>query len=413
MNQKPQKDIIEISFFELLLAVARRKKFVLRFTLAAVVVIAIILFLIPRKWESRALISPIADNTASVQLSSSLLSSFGNMPLLASQKMEMALDFLTVMDSRTFREDVIRKFNLISYFGVRDADSLAAMDKTLKKYNDKLFTASLEQQTNVIYLSLLTKDKQLSKDIADYIVMSLENYIRYQKKVKSRLTREFLEQRTFNVKTRIDTLLALKKSFESKGKAFSLTRQTTQALELYSDLVSQKVQNEIELEIARQQYAPNSPKTNELEAKSAVLRQKIADFEESKGSSLPKYILNLQQLPDMSMEYDKIQIDMRVMNQIYEYLNPLLEAAKLAELKDMPEIELLDRPGLAGLHAYPQRLMLIVLLSLAALLLACLLAVLDEFISPGQKECLKQILAELRLARKQPKSLSQNQDSEL
>ncbi|MFO7660838.1 MAG: Wzz/FepE/Etk N-terminal domain-containing protein, partial [Candidatus Cloacimonadaceae bacterium] len=133
MHQKTMQDIVEISFFELLLAIAKRRKFVFRFTLIAVVILTIVIFLIPRQWESRALISPIADNTSSLQLSSNLLSSFGNMPLLASQKMEMALDFLTVMDSRTFREDVIRKFNLVSYFGVNEPDSLAAMDKTLKK----------------------------------------------------------------------------------------------------------------------------------------------------------------------------------------------------------------------------------------------------------------------------------------
>ncbi|MFO7659803.1 MAG: Wzz/FepE/Etk N-terminal domain-containing protein, partial [Candidatus Cloacimonadaceae bacterium] len=396
---KTMQDIVEISFFELLLAIAKRRKFVFRFTLIAVVILTIVIFLIPRQWESRALISPIADNTSSLQLSSNLLSSFGNMPLLASQKMEMALDFLTVMDSRTFREDVIRKFNLVSYFGVNEPDSLAAMDKTLKKYNNKLFSATLEQQTNVIYLAVLTKEKQLSKDIADYVILSLENYIKYQKKVKSRLSREFLEQRTLEVTTRIDTLLALKKSFETKGKAFDLTQQTTQALELYSDLVSQKVSNDIELEVARQQYTESSPKIIELETKSALLKQKIADFEVNKGSSLPKYIINLQQLPDLNMEYNRILIDLNVMNKVYDYIYPMLEAAKLTELKDMPQIEVMDRPGMAGLHAYPQRLLLIFLLSLASLLLAGLLAILDEFISDEQKTVLRQVLTELKLIR--------------
>ncbi len=412
MHQITNREIVEISFFELLLAIAKRRKFVFRFTLLAVVIVTIIIFLIPRQWESRALISPIADNTSSLQLSSNLLSSFGNMPLLASQKMEMALDFLTVMDSRTFREDVIRKFDLVSYFGIRKPDSLIAMDKALKKYNDKLFTASLEQQTNVIFLSVLTRDKKLSKDIADYVIQSLENYVRYQKKVKSRLSREFLEQRTLEVKTRIDTLLTLKKTFENKGKAFDLNQQATQALELYSGLVSQKIANDIDLEIARQQFAASSPKVIELETKSALLQQKITDFEKKSDGSLPKYVMNLQQLPDLNLEYNRILIDLNVMSKVYDYIYPMLEAARLTELKEMPELEIMDRPGLAGLHAYPARALLIFMLFLASLLLACLLAILDEFVSDEQKAVLRQVLAELKLLRRLHESPSKDQNPE-
>lgn len=413
MYQNSSREIVEISFFELLLAIAKRKKFVIRFTVTAIVLIIIIVLLIPRQWESRALISPIADNTASLQLSSNLLGSLGNMPLLASQKMEMALDFLTVMDSRTFREDVIRRFDLVSYFGIREPDSLKAMDKALNKYNDNLFSATLEQQTNVIYLSIMSKDKQLSQRIADYVIESLETYIRFQKKVKSRLSREFLEQRTLEVKTRIDTLMTMKKTLETKGKAFDLNQQTTQALELYADLVSQKILNDIELEIARQQYAESSPKVIELKTRSTLLQQKITDFENNGKGSLPKYVMNLQQIPGLNLEYNRILIDLNLMNKVYDYIYPMLEAARLAELKEMPELEIMDKPGLAGLHAYPTRSLLVFMLSLASFLLASLLAILDEFISDEQKAVLRQIMIELRLTRFKQKRVITDKISEL
>jgi capsule polysaccharide export protein KpsE/RkpR len=404
MLQNSGREIIEVSFFELLLAIAKRRKFVLRFTAAAITLITIIVFIIPRQWESRALISPIADNTASLQMSSSLPGGLGSIPMLASQKMDMALDILTVMDSRTFREDVIRKFDLVSYFGIREPDSLKAMDKALQKYNEKIFTATLEEQTNVVYLSIMTKDKLLSRNIADYVISSIETYVRYQKKVKSRMSREFLEQRTLDIKTRIDTLLTLKKSLEIKGKAFDLTQQTTQALELYSDLVSQKIMNDIDLEIARQQYAESSPKIIELKTKSTMLQQKITDFEKSGNNSLPKYMMSLQQIPALNLEYNNIVIELNVMNKVYDYVYPILEAAKLAELKEMPELEIIDRPNLAGLHAYPVRTLLIFMLSLASLLLACLLAILDELISDEQKAVLRQVLIELKLTGSKPKT---------
>lgn len=413
MNPKQTTQIVEISVFQLMLAVANRKKFVIRFTMISMILISIICFLIPRKWESQASISPIADNTTGIQLNANLLSSFGNLPLLASQKMDMALDFLTVMDSRTFSEDVIRKFRLIDYFKITDSDSLISMDIALRKYNDKVFRASLEQQVNIIRLSVMTEDKYLSKEIANYILYSLEKYVKYQRKIKSTVTREFLEQRTYEVKSRIDSLLIIKKEFEETGKTFDLSKQTTNTVELYASIVSKKMLNDIELEIARQQYHSSNPKVKELEIENSLIKEKIENFEKENGNSLPKYIVNLNHLPNIRMEYDKIIMDLSVMNQVYDYLYPMMEAAKLAELKDMPEIEVIDEPNIAGLHAYPQRLLIIVMLSVSALLIACLLAIMDEFISIEERTYLRQIFNELKLNHKNKKPISSEHNTEL
>ncbi|GEM_PF-348307 len=410
-NNKPA-EIIEVSFFELLLSVAKRKKFVISFTLLTAILATVIIFLIPREWESQALVSPIADNSSSIQINANMLSSFNTMPLLGSQKMELALEILTIMDSRTFREDIVRKFKLIEYFRITKSDSTVAMDIALRKYNSKIFRAALEQQSNAIQISVFTRDKYLSKSIGDYILQSLEHYIKQQKKMKSTLTREFLERRTNEVRTSLDTLLIKRKSFESQGKSFSLTEQTKQVLNLYSGIVSQKLLNDIELDIAVRQYGQTNPKVNELEAKSRILKQQLDDFDNKNGNSLPKYILDLEKIPEANMEYSKILIDQTVMEQIYKFLYPLLESARLDEQKDMPEIEILDRPGLPGLHAYPKRLMLIIALTLAAFLFAGLLAVMDEYVSRQQKLVIRQVLAELKLVKPEKSSTETDYNSD-
>ncbi|MBM4398951.1 MAG: hypothetical protein FJ041_01285 [Candidatus Cloacimonetes bacterium] len=395
MNQMEAKDTIEISFFELLLAVAKRKKFVIRFTLLIAILVTAICLIIPSKWKSESLIVPVADNTSKLNLSANLLSSFSNLPLLTSQKNEMALDFLTVMDSRTFREDVIHRFNLIKYFKINKPDSAVAMDIALRKYNDRIFQATLEPQTNSIQLSVTTKERYLSRDMADYILNSLASYMRTNKRAKSTITREFLEQRTNDVKTRIDTLLAINRLFESQGKTYALSEQTTQTLTIYSDLVSRNFMNDIELELARKQFDANSPKIKELENKSILLKQKIEAFEKHENSKMPKYILNLESIPGLNMDYNRIQMDLEVMNQIYQFLYPMLESAKLTELEDMPQFDIMDKPSLAGLHAYPKRLLIIIMVTLAGLLFSSLLAVMQEFMSTESRKTLRQILFEL------------------
>ena len=78
MNKKHPTEIVEISFFELLLAIAKRKKFVISLTLVSLVLVTAIVFIIPRKWESKALIEPIEDNATTIQLNANILSNIVN-----------------------------------------------------------------------------------------------------------------------------------------------------------------------------------------------------------------------------------------------------------------------------------------------------------------------------------------------
>ncbi len=395
MIETRQDKVAEIGLLELLLAVAKRKRKVLLFTLAAALLAAAVCFIIPLKWESRSLISPIADNTSSLQIGAELFSSLSSMPLVTSLKQDMAVEFLTEMDSRSFREDIIRKFDLIPYFRINETDSAVAMEKALIKFDRSVMRTRLEPQSNTIAISVFSRDRFLSRNINAYIIKSLEHYIRYQKKVRSRLTREFLDIRTSEVKAQIDTLLVMVKRFEMKGRAVSLSEQTTQALALYSDLVAQKMANDIELELARQQYGENSPKVAELESKDGLLAGKIRDFEDNHSGSLPAYLPQLKNLPEVNWEYSGFRFRLQVLQQVYGFLYPMLEAARLAEMKEMPAVETVDTPSLAGLHTYPKRLLLIVVSFLAALLLASLAAILAEFMSAEQKSHLRAILLEL------------------
>ncbi len=40
----------------------------------------------------------------------------------------MAVDFIYIMQSRKFQEEVIRKFNLIPYYKINEPDTLKAME---------------------------------------------------------------------------------------------------------------------------------------------------------------------------------------------------------------------------------------------------------------------------------------------
>lgn len=399
MIVKKQVDIIEIGLFELLLEIVKRKRFVFRFTIILSIITIIVCFLIPLKWESISLINPIADNDQNIEIDSFLENDLSELPLLKTQKMEMAIDFMTIMDSRTFREDIIRKYGFIEYFKITKPDTLKAMEIALYKLDKSIIKNTWDQQSNTIRITVTTKGQYKSKSIAEYMITKLEYYVKFKSRVKSKLTREFLEQRTKEIKLKIDTLMIANKKFESNGNVYSFDQQKTQILEIYSELVSKKVMNDIDLELARTQFEPLSPKVKELETRRDMLNKKISEYEENNTGELPKYLLNLNDLPETTLQYDKIQLDLKILNQIYEYIYPMFEAAKVAELKDMPAIEILDTPSLAGKPAKPKRLLIILVVTFAALMFSSLLSLLDAFMLQEQRDQLLQIRREFRNLR--------------
>jgi uncharacterized protein involved in exopolysaccharide biosynthesis len=71
---------------------------------------------------------------------------------------------------------------------------------------------------------------------------------------------------------------------------------------------------------------------------------------------------------------------MQIYKTLFEYLYPQYEAARLSELRDMPSIEILDAPRLAGRRDYPKRALICVISTLAGFLFAVLLAFMLEIV---------------------------------
>jgi uncharacterized protein involved in exopolysaccharide biosynthesis len=83
---------------------------------------------------------------------------------------------------------------------------------------------------------------------------------------------------------------------------------------------------------------------------------------------------------------------MEVYKALYSYLYPQYEAARLSELRDMPSIELLDNPRLAGRRESPKRAIICILATLAAFIFAVAVVMLKEVVVRNRLR-LRQILS--------------------
>ncbi len=366
-----------MGLLDVALVLARHKKLIIIFTMLIAIAAIIFSLLAPKYWKSTASLIPVVESNALGSISNNLMDLVGG-GMMSTPKSELAVDFISVMKSRGFSEDVIRKFDLISYFEISAEDSLEAMELATEKLLGSLINVSFDQENNLVFITAETKSRKLSQEIVQYYLDSLEKYNLDNRMTKGRLRRQFLEKQVNTNMAAADSLAKALRDFEKTNKAIALDQQTESLVTLYSESSAKMMETEIEYELAKTQYAANSPNVTLLADKLKLLRQNVKDLESNASGLNPGYIIGIDKVPDLSLQYAQLMINVEIRKKVIEYLYPQYELAKLDELKDLPTFEVLDTPGLAGLRSKPKRAIIVVLSTMAAFILACVIALISE-----------------------------------
>lgn len=374
-----------LGLLDIILVIAKRKYLVI--TICCLVAIAAIIYslVVPQYWESKATLMPIAESGGLSSLGGGIMDILGS-GLLQTDKYDMAVDFIYIMQSRKFQEEVIRKFNLIPYYKIDEPDTLKAMELAVKQLSESTMQIFYDQKTYLVNIIAETKNKELSRQIVQYHLDSLNKYILHSKMSKGRQKREFLEKQVNNHLQTVDSLSTQIRDFQKTNRSIDITQQTQAQLELYSEIVSEYMQTEIEHSLALSQYSSDSPAVIALAEKMQLLKQKIKSLENSGSDLVPEYIVQIDKIPDLAMQYAQLMLNLEIEKKIIEYLYPQFELAKLEEVKDLPTFEVYDAPQLAGIRSKPKRALTVVLSTVAAFILSCVLALIVESLQGENKE---------------------------
>ena len=383
----------EFDFFELIRLIIRNRKFIIIFV-AVVSVAAVIYSLVtPQIWRSTATFYVIGDQTSSLPFNIEGLSGL-TAGLMGTTNSQNAISAVIAMNSRQFSENVIRHFNLIDYYKITTKDSLKAMDSALKMLHTKTMKIGSDPETGLVTVSADTKDKKLSRDIVNYYLQQLDIYNREEKITRGKMNREFLEARVNETRAEIDSLLLALKDFQQRHNAVDIEAQTSSLIKSYSDIIATKMSTDIELELARKNYAENSPIVLELKDRSEALAKQIKQLEAGKEPLKPRYLIDIGSLPDLATQYAQLKMNLEIKTKVYEFLYPQYEAAKLEELKDIPTLDILDTPREAGLRVRPKRAVMCII-AFALAVVASIIIVLIKNALELNKERWQEIKKEL------------------
>jgi uncharacterized protein involved in exopolysaccharide biosynthesis len=382
-----------MGILDLTLILAKHRKLIIIITILAAVGSIIYAMLAPFYWISKAAIIPVSETNSIGGFSTNLLDIVGG-GMIKTQKVELATDFITVMKSRTFREKVIEEFDLISYFKINKPFE-QAREQVLHKMQNSMIRLVFDQESSIVSISAETKDKSMSVNVVNYYLNELEKYNQNSRMSTGRLKREFMEGQVEKNMAEVDSLAMALRDFQSKNKSVALDQQTEAMVGLYAETVAQYMQTELELDLAKTQYSDTSPLVLELGAKKELLGQKVKELEDSSQVLAPSYLIQIDKVPDLSMKLALLMMNLKIKQTVIEYLYPQYELAKLEEMKDMPSFEVIDAPREAGRRSKPKRAVLVILITMAAFISSCVIALICESLNQN-KELVQSIVATIK-----------------
>ena len=316
-----------------------KKGYILSFTFIGFIFIGIILaFVMPRNYTSGfKLLPPVATNVPGQELWAALVqvSMQSGGFYLGGEPSAFIKDFVL---SRRVIYAVIDSLDLVEVLGKRTREDCyeSLLDRIKVKINE----------SGMLEVNVVTNDPKLSYSIAQSLLSETFRALQESLENLGMGVSKFLKSKLDEVKHALDQAEEQLKTFQEKHKTVKLPVELEKVVQKISDLKSEYLSTKVELEMLKRYATPHTASIKELEAKAEALANKLNEMEERGGENLfgPGFAAPLSELPEISLQYARLETEVRVYRSLYEFVRSAYERAKFYETQQRPLVEVLDYP---------------------------------------------------------------------
>ena len=389
----------------------RKRRFVAKNVVIVAVASVIIALLLPKWYSSEATI--LSSGAGRFNILSSIspipISDFG-----LSSISEDINTFIAILNSRSVKEYMVKKFDLINQYDEKD------LEFAMVAFEDKMELEVTEEGT--LKISVIDKKPEIAKAMVVELLTKLDSVNQQLGMDKGRFNREFLEQRLNETKTDlaiaeirlkdfqektgiIDIVSQISAQYEAYGQIYIQEMQAygqlyNQEMIAYTELYSLKAQTEIQLNVSKVTLNPNNPavkryeimlneQEKQLDLITSSLDKQLLDiilgFEKIEGKNLINELehlptmINFDNFPVLGMENARLIRELTIQNTLLELLLPQYETARLEESKNIPTLQIIDEPKVAINKTKPIRSLIVIASVIMAFLLSIVYIYLDYY----------------------------------
>lgn len=338
----------------------------------------VVTFQMPKIYESTATILPPMDSPGGRGLEmSAAASALGAGGILLPGMPVTPVDlFVAMLTSKTVAEQLVKQFELIHTYGVEtEEDAVRSLEASTK------ITTTKEK---VIKIVVEGRDPKLAADLANAYVSGLDRLNQNLAITKAGQQRQYVEKRLAEARADLSRAETALSDFQTKNKTLALDQQATAALKAAADIQGQISAAEVQMEVMKNYYTAENPEMMKLRYQLTELKQQLYQMEHGKGGKgmLPGDRLHpaFVTVPSLGVEYARLLRDLKVQEAVYTMLASQYEQAHLAEARDTPTVQVLDRAKPAARKSKPSIRLNMMIAGVLALFVGVFLAFFLEYL---------------------------------
>jgi uncharacterized protein involved in exopolysaccharide biosynthesis len=342
------------------------RRFLLRISIYGLALFTLIAFLIPKRYESSAVLMPPDDQSSSGMMLAAAFASkvSGSMGEVAGDMMGLKSSgdlFIGILRSRTVQDDLITKFDLRKEYGTK------RWDQTRKILTTRTMI-SADRKSGIITITVTDNDPRRAAAVAGEYVAELNIVVSQLNTSSAHRERVFLEERLTQVKQDLESAEKDFSQFASKSGAIDIKEQGRAMVESAAVLEGQLIAAQSELQGLKQIYSENNVRVRSLHARIAELQSQLQQMggkqevgAEAAASDSNDLYPSIRKLPLLGVPYADLYRRTRVQEAVFETLTREYELAKVAEAKEVPTVRLLDPPDVPERKSFPPRAVIMIL----------------------------------------------------
>jgi len=230
-------------------------------------------------------------------------------------------------------------------------------------------------------------DPRVAADVANFFVEQLDRLAGRYGMGEAGHQRIFLSEQLARAKVDLDSAEQKLRRFQERNRAVALQEQTRGAIEAAARLKGEIAAAEVQLQVVRNFATEVNPDVIALRRRIEEMRRQLGQMQYGDqlaiATALPEqdrrdFTVPFPRLPEVGLELARLTRDVKVQETLVTLLIQQVEHARIAEAKDLPVVQVLDRAVPAQRHAKPRLMVNLAIAAVASLFSGIFFAFLLE-----------------------------------
>jgi len=239
---------------------------------------------------------------------------------------------VSVLKSRTLARAAVERFGLATQYRARSLEAAVTRFQRATRVS--------VSREGTIAVAVEAADPRLAADLANFAVDHLDELLTRFATDEAGRDRTFLDARLAQVGQALRAAEDALKRFQEQHGAVVLPEQSKAAIEAQARLKGELLASEVQLEVLRSFAADDHPNVIQVKRRIGELKRQLGQLRDGSG---PARDLPFAKVPEVALELARLTREVKVQETVYTLLAQQREQAKVAEARDLPAVQVLDR----------------------------------------------------------------------